>query len=187
MSLSGPSLPLVACAALTDACTALTSDDFPMPRAPQRSALLAGRPRAKRSVFSTSTSRMRSMPLSSDISTRLTLATGTSLRPSGCQENASAAANRGAGAASGASRSSAAAIRSSVGCEGADSLDIRGRAEVLEGRFRTRLAMACDRVRLTLTGAPAALQDRQQDRRFGQPDQAARRGRAALQLGHWPL
>ena len=135
MSLSSPSLPLAACAALTDACTALTSDDFPMPRAPQRSALLAGRPRAKRSVFSTSTSRMRSMPLSSDISTRLTLATGASLRPSGCQENASAAANRGAAATSGASRSSAAAIRSSVGCEGADSPDIRGWAGVLEGAF----------------------------------------------------
>ena len=43
-----------------------------MPRAPQSRALLAGRPLAKRSVFSTSTSRTRSIPLSSDISTRLT-------------------------------------------------------------------------------------------------------------------
>ena len=55
-----------------------------MPRAPHSSALLAGRPLAKRSVFSISTSRTRSMPLSSDISTRLTRATGAS-RPSGCQ------------------------------------------------------------------------------------------------------
>src|SRR6188508_3295079 len=36
---------------------ALTSEDFPMPRAPHSRALLAGRPLANRSVFSTSTSR----------------------------------------------------------------------------------------------------------------------------------
>ena len=47
-----------------------------MPRAPHSSALFAGSPRAKRSVFSTSRSRTRSMPLSSDISTRLTRGTG---------------------------------------------------------------------------------------------------------------
>ena len=64
--------------ALTAACAALTSDDLPMPRAPHSSALLAGRPLAKRSVFSTSVSRTRSMPLSSDISTRLTRGTGAS-------------------------------------------------------------------------------------------------------------
>ena len=77
--------------ALIAACAALTSDDLPMPRAPHSSALLAGRPRAKRSVFSTRRSRTRSMPLSSDMSTRLTAATGASRRPSGCQTKASAA------------------------------------------------------------------------------------------------
>ncbi len=47
-----------------------------MPRAPHSSALLAGRPRAKRSVFSSSRSRTRSTPRSSAMSTRLTFATG---------------------------------------------------------------------------------------------------------------
>ena len=70
--------PAAGCAAPIAACAALTSDDLPMPRAPQSSALLAGRPRAKRSVFSTRRSRTRSMPLSSDISTRLTRRTGAS-------------------------------------------------------------------------------------------------------------
>ncbi len=181
MSLSRPSSPLRRpCAALTEACTALTSDDFPMPRAPHSSALLAGRPRAKRSVFSSSTSRIRSMPLSSDISTRLTLATGTSLRPSGCQEKASAAANCGAAGAPGASRSSAAATRSSACSEPGGAADIRGREAEIEGRFRARLAMVCGRVRGTLTGAPAELQDRRCGRPF-------RRCAATLQLGLWPL
>ena len=35
----------------TSACTAFTRLDFPIPRAPQSSALLAGNPRANRSVF----------------------------------------------------------------------------------------------------------------------------------------
>src|SRR5215211_6014794 len=100
--------------ALISACTALTSDDLPMPRAPHKSALLAGRPRAKRSVFSTSMSRTRSMPLSSDISTRLTRAIGVRRRPSGCQTKASAAAKSGVAGARGARRSSAAAMRLSV-------------------------------------------------------------------------
>ena len=47
---------------LMAACAALTSDDLPMPRAPHSSALLAGRARAKRWVFSTRRSRTRSMP-----------------------------------------------------------------------------------------------------------------------------
>ena len=38
---------------------------------------------------------MRSMPLSSDISTRLTRGTGASTRPAGCQMNASAVSNPG--------------------------------------------------------------------------------------------
>src|ERR1700754_1957101 len=60
-----------------------------MPRAPQSRALLAGRPLAKRSVFSIRMSRIRSMPLRRAISTRLTFGTGDS-RPSGCQTKASA-------------------------------------------------------------------------------------------------
>ena len=71
------------------AWVAFTNDDLPMPRAPQSSALLAGKPLAKRSVFSIRMSRIRSMPLSRLISTRLTRGTGAS-RPSGCQINASA-------------------------------------------------------------------------------------------------
>ena len=99
ISLSGALLAWRASVALTPACAAFTSDDLPMPRAPHSSALLAGRPLAKRSVFSTSTSRTRSMPLSSDISTRLTRLTGASRRPSGCQTKASAPAKSGSGRA----------------------------------------------------------------------------------------
>ena len=57
----GPVRPL-----FTSACTALTSELFPMPRAPHSSALLAGRPSANRCVFWCSTSRAWSIPLSSD-------------------------------------------------------------------------------------------------------------------------
>src|SRR5277367_5102147 len=60
-----------------------------MPRAPHKSALLAGRPSAKRSVFSIRMSRIRSIPLSSPNSTRLTRGTGVS-RPFGCHTKASA-------------------------------------------------------------------------------------------------
>src|SRR6266446_6643998 len=86
-SLSSPALR--PSPALTPAWAALTSDDLPIPRAPQSSALLAGRPRVKRSVFSTRMSRIRSIPLSSDMWTRLTCGTGSSPR-SGCQMKASA-------------------------------------------------------------------------------------------------
>ncbi len=82
------------------ACAAFTSDDFPMPRAPHSSALLAGRPSAKRSVFSIRMSRIRSMPLSRPRSTRLTRGTGAS-RPSGCQTKASALPNESAAAGRG--------------------------------------------------------------------------------------
>ena len=111
ISLSGPVLLLRANAALTPACAAFTSDDLPMPRAPQSNALLAGSRFAKRSVFSTSTSRTRSMPLSSDISTRLTRVTGAS-RPSGYHTKASADCRSGRAARCGTSRSSAMAMRS---------------------------------------------------------------------------
>src|SRR6516164_6371542 len=73
------------------ACAAFTSDDLPMPRAPHSSALLAGSPLAKRSVFSIRMSRIRSMPLSSISSTRLTRPTVLK-RPLGCQTKASASA-----------------------------------------------------------------------------------------------
>ena len=61
---------------LIAAWAALTSEDLPIPRAPHRSALLAGKPRAKRWVFSTRRSRTRSMPRRSERSTRLTRAIG---------------------------------------------------------------------------------------------------------------
>src|SRR3954454_6788895 len=95
------------------ACAALTSEDFPMPRAPHNSALLAGRPSAKRSVFSIKISRMRSMPLSRNSSTRLTRGTGES-RPSGCQTKASAAPKESAGLAVGALAARCAAIASNA-------------------------------------------------------------------------
>ena len=107
-SLSLPSTPVWR---LIVACAALTSDDLPMPRAPHRSALLAGRPRANRSVFSTRRSRTRSTPRRSLSSTRLTLATGPSVPRSARQTKASAASKSGFAGAKGASRSSASAMR----------------------------------------------------------------------------
>ncbi len=62
------------------ACAALTSELLPMPRAPQRSALLAGRPAAKRCVLSIRMSRERSMPLRSGSATRLTFDDGLQMR-----------------------------------------------------------------------------------------------------------
>src|SRR5579884_718468 len=47
-----------------------------MPRAPQRRALLAANPLAKRSVLASRVSRARSIPCKSERSTRLTLGTG---------------------------------------------------------------------------------------------------------------
>src|SRR5256885_1467884 len=105
--------------ALTAAWEALTSDDLPMPRAPQSSALFAGRPLAKRSVFSISVSRTRSMPLSSVIWTRLTRGTGTSREPCACQMKASAESKSEFEFGRGASRSSASAIRVKVCASGA--------------------------------------------------------------------
>src|SRR5262245_24390682 len=113
ISLRGPLLVLRAKVAFTPACAALTNDDLPMPRAPHKSALLAGSPLAKRSVFSTNTSRTRSIPLRSDISTRLTRATGAR-RPSGYQTKASAAPRSGRIVRCGESLSSAAAMRSNA-------------------------------------------------------------------------
>ncbi len=98
---------------LISACAALTSDDLPMPRAPHSRALLAGRPRAKRSVLSISRSRTRSTPWSSEMSTRLTLAIGSSAPRSARQTKASAASKSGRGSGGGARRSSASAMRAS--------------------------------------------------------------------------
>src|ERR1700733_15828920 len=120
------------------ACAAFTSDDFPMPRAPQSKALLAGRPSAKRSVFSIRMSRIRSMPLSRPISTRLTRGTGAS-RPSGCQTKASALPSDSAAEDFGdaaercdAMDSSARAIR----CAVSPSVDAVGRFAAPPGVFR---------------------------------------------------
>src|SRR4051794_25464425 len=90
-----------------------------MPRAPHNSALFAGSPLAKRSVFSISVSRTRSMPLSSVIWTRLTRGTGTSREPWACQMKASAESKSEFEFGRGASRSSASAIRVKVCASGA--------------------------------------------------------------------
>src|SRR5579863_5964223 len=71
-----------------------------MPRAPHSSALLAGSPLAKRSVFSIRMSRIRSIPFRRPMSTRLTRGTAAS-RPSGCQMKASAWASESAAEAAG--------------------------------------------------------------------------------------
>src|ERR1700712_3071808 len=92
---------------------AFTSDDLPMPRAPHNSALLAGYPLAKRSVFSIRMSRIRSMPLSRLSSTRLTRGTGAS-RPLGCQMKASALSSTSALEAFGEAAERPAAMASSA-------------------------------------------------------------------------
>src|SRR5690606_34189275 len=99
--------------ALIVACTALTSDDLPMPRAPHRSALLAGRPAAKRCVLSARMSRTRSTPRINAMSTRLTRWTGSSAPVSADQTKQSAAARSVASGSRGASRATAAIRRSS--------------------------------------------------------------------------
>ena len=84
-----------------------------MPRAPQSSALFAGRPLANRSVFSIRMSRIRSMPLSRPRSTRLTRGTGAN-RPLGCHTKASAAANESSASGAGDPADSCAAMLSSA-------------------------------------------------------------------------
>ena len=103
-SLSRPATPL---SRLIAACAAFTSDDLPMPRAPHRSALLAGRARAKRWVFSTRRSRTRSTPRRSARSTRLTRRTGASAPLSARQTKASAASKSGARRSGGRERARA--------------------------------------------------------------------------------
>ncbi len=176
MSLSRDDVGLArAAAALTVACTALTSDDLPMPRAPHKSALLAGNPRAKRSVFSKSRSRTRSIPFRSDISTRLTREIGAN-RPGGCQTKASAASKSGLARTAGARRSSAAAIRPAASGAGIGSgLDLPFRRG-----FLTRLAMDLRCLRSTLSGTPARPQGRL-------PAASRRPAGNALQLGLRPL
>ncbi len=82
-----------------------------MPRAPHSMALLAGRPRAKRSVLSSRICFCRSTPCSSEISTRDTLATGARCGGEGCQTKASAEPRSAADGGGGARRSSASAMR----------------------------------------------------------------------------
>src|SRR5439155_23253686 len=90
---------------------ALTSELLPMPLAPHRRALLAGRPLANRRVFSIRISRVWSMPRRSSISTRLTLETGSSRRRGAFQMKAEAEVRSWAGGGAGASLSRAEAIR----------------------------------------------------------------------------
>ena len=93
------------------ACVAFTSEDLPIPRAPQSIALLAGNPLAKRRVFSTRMDFWRSTPFSKPISTRETTGTGAREAGTGCQTNASAAERSKAAGGGGAKRSRAPAIR----------------------------------------------------------------------------
>ena len=83
--------------ARTAACTALTRLDLPMPRAPQSSALLAGRPRGELARVLPAACRAtgRCRPAASS-ATRLTSATGSSRSGAACQTKASAAAKSGA-------------------------------------------------------------------------------------------
>src|SRR6185437_10523743 len=98
---------------LTCACTALTSELLPMPRAPHRSALLAGRPSAKRRVLAISVSRWLSIALSNSRSMLATSATSVSAPRCGSQTKASPFSGSALGRGAGASRSSAAAARAS--------------------------------------------------------------------------
>src|SRR5580658_2877849 len=170
--------PALGCAAPIEACAALTSDDLPMPRAPHNSALFAGRPRAKRSVFSTKRSRTRSIPLRSDMSTRLTRRTAASLRLSGCQMKASAAEKSDSGGGGGARRSNALAIRASTSALPSRGLGVPvTRATFLIAFLLERegdLAMIAPGCGLSLSGA-------------GVGSQAHPQRSAALQLGQRQL
>ena len=86
-----------------------------MPRAPQSRALLAGRPLAKRRVFSARVSRTRSMPRRRLISTRLTFGTGREPAPGRLPDEGVGGGEIGRAAAGGAIRSSAAAMRGEEG------------------------------------------------------------------------
>ena len=83
-----------------------------MPRAPHSMAVLAGHPRATRSVLASNMPFCRSTPCNSAIGTRETLGTGSSRAGEGCQTKASAAPRLGRAGGGGARRSRAAAIRS---------------------------------------------------------------------------
>src|SRR5215831_10602787 len=120
------------------AWAAFTSDDFPMPRAPQSSALLAGSPLANRSVFSIRMSRIRSMPLSRVSATRLTRATLVS-RPFGCQTKASASAKEQGASGTAALAERCAAIASSA----AAILAALSSLVTVAGRFATGFADFC--------------------------------------------
>ena len=178
----------LAALALIAACAALTSDDLPMPRAPHSSALLAGRPSAKRSVFSIRMSRIAVDALEQARSTRLTRGTGASASirmpdkgVGGAEESAAARAgepDRWAAMASSASR------------------DPLGGAVVwtpVAGRF-VAAWRPCDCRLVALGGAVLGgffdMVEFLTAHPIGpcRPPQAAQmRGLAALQLGRWPL
>ena len=199
ISFSVPRTPSIL---LTVACAAFTSEDLPMPRAPHNSALFAGRPRAKRSVFSIRMSRIRSTPFSRSSSTRLTFGTGIRC-PVGCQTNASAVRSD-SGVETvwldfgrpAAMASSARAIRSSIPSGlavarfAAATTGLRVRvlplagAELRAGRFleegvlRVVLAM----IPVVSVDCGGTLSERHAPR---QPMEMT--GWPALQLGRWPL
>ncbi len=100
--------------ALASACTALTSDDLPVPRAPHKSTLLAGSPLAKRNVLSKSFAFCGSIPFKRAIGRRLTRVTGSIASGSVCQMKALTSAGRHTGSYTGLRRSRAAAMRSRV-------------------------------------------------------------------------
>ena len=82
-----------------------------MPRAPHSMALLAGRPRAKRSVFSTRMAFCRSTPFSRPMSTRETLGTGARCGGDGMPDESIGRVRSTRAGGGGASRSSASAMR----------------------------------------------------------------------------
>src|SRR3954467_6709044 len=170
---------------LTAAWEALTRDDLPMPRAPQSSALFAGRPLAKRSVFSIRVSRTRSMPLSSVIWTRLTRGTGTSREPCACQMKASAESKSELECCRGASRSNASAIRVNVCASGAPDFGLADLGFSLDFGLDLDFAIGTLSVRRSHTRCglrPASCKTRR-NQDFG----ALSPHGAALQLVHRPL
>src|SRR5262249_45107651 len=124
------------------ACAALTNEDLPMPRAPQSRALLAGRPLAKRSVFSIRMSRIRSMPFNRKRSTRLTRLTSLN-RPFGCQTKASALPKDPAAAGGGALADKSGAIASSARAMRAGASLSKAVVEAVVGLFAATRAAFC--------------------------------------------
>ena len=155
-----------------------------MPRAPQSSALLAGSPRANRSVFSISMSRTRSMPFQERHLDAIDLAqreAAAAVRMPG--ERVGDVVSRG-DAASGASRSSAAAMRSKASSRaGSGSSRCPAATRLLRPSLRTRLAMRCELPRSRVTQALPSRCAGLQDRRAMGTDAAGRsRGKVSIAI-----